>query len=50
MGKTRAKGKLRFVLLHGVIKVGFLVTIVVLIIRKFREPTFDLSERIGSGL
>ncbi len=40
--KTRSKGKLRFVLLSGVIKVGFSTAILVLIMREFRHPTHDL--------
>ena len=41
--KSRAKGKFRFVLLNGIIKFGFSTAILVLITRKFRHPTYDLS-------
>ncbi len=40
--KTRTKGKFRFVLLNGIIKVGFSTAILILITRKFRYPTDDL--------
>ena len=40
--QTRTKGKIRFILLTGVIKIGFSTAIIILIIEKFRRPTDGL--------